>query len=435
MLCNLEAEAGVLCAIFLDEEAAALATKSLQAEDFSSYANSKIFEAACDRANQGMGVDMVTVKAYLQERGEFEKIGGIAYLSQIATSAATSVFVKDHIDLVKQAANRRRYLNKAQKLAELAKEGEYTALLDFADKMQENETSFGDLVSVRDVVEDILKQAIYWRTAGKKPTCTGLKTGFPTLDAYTGGLQKNSLIVLAARPSMGKSAFALDIARGALKKEPHKNIAVFSLEMNREQVTKRLCGGELKIQNDRFKLMDFDETDLEKMSRGIEDLETMTKRLYIDDTETICARDIYTKCHTLRVRTKREFALIIVDYLQLVTGDKSGNREQEISGISRDFKKLAKKFQCPVMVLSQLNRACELRPSKRPQLSDLRESGAIEQDADMVLLLYREEYYFPKKENEGAAELIIAKHRDGACGVVNLKFAKELPAFYEPDKG
>lgn len=436
MLYDQAAEENILGSMLMDNDALLLAAHSLTPEDFYIPSNKAFFEAALYRLKQGISVDVVTIKNRLEELGIFEKIGGAAYLKSIAGAVGSSVHVKSWIELVCQMSQRRRYFMLAEQLKELAQSGEYTALLDCVDSLEEKQRrSPEDMARVRDIVESLLEQAIKQKKNGGKGGPTGLKTGFVDLDAYTGGLQENNLIILAARPAMGKTAFALDLVRGAARHTENKVIAIFSLEMTKEQIAKRLCAADLKITNDAFKLFCFQDRELKNMEEGIESLESMTSRLYIDDSESLTPKQMYTRCHTLKAKTGKELAFIMVDYLQLITGDKSGNREQEIAGISREMKKMAKKFRCPVLLLSQLSRACEQRPNKRPLLSDLRESGAIEQDADMVLFLYREEYYHPETQRQGQAELIIGKHRDGAIGTIQLGFSKTLTTFRSLDKG
>lgn len=439
MLYDLEAEQAVLCCMLMDKDSAQLGVEMLNGEDFQGMSNRKLFEAIKTVAERGTAPDLVTVKSCLEEKGQLSTIGGMRFIAETAIAVPTSAHMKSYVNIIIEKSQRRKYLEKAGKIKEAVLYAEYDALLTEVDSIQKiNKNKAVDgLTPVVDIVDDILKHAIE-RKEGKAEI-TGLKTGFTDLDAYTGGFQNNNLVILAARPAMGKTAFALDIVRGAARKMQRsgiqKNIAVFSLEMSKEQLAKRLCSAELKISNDKFKFLDFDSNDIEKMLSGIDTIEENCAKIYIDDTPGASARDIFTKCHALKTKSSLDMGLIVIDYLQLMSGEKTGTREQEVSGISRELKGIAKKFNCPVLTLSQLSRTCETRPNHRPMLSDLRESGAIEQDADMVMFLYRDEYYNPDTEKENTAELIIAKHRDGAVGTVELSFIKNQTTFKDLEKG
>ena len=269
---------------------------------------------------------------------------------------------------------------------------------------------------------------------------SGLPTGFTDLDFYLGGLQDATLVVLAARPKKKKTALALDILRNATKKlKSQDKISVFfSLEMNKKQIAFRIFSAESRIENSNFSIRPGDDEKwgkaLERIKEDAETFERNTGAFYIDDTSAISLEQMYAKCHNLRGTTGKELGLVVVDYLQLMGGGKGASREQDVSAISRGLKKLSKDFNCPVLALSQLSRVCEQRPDHRPVLSDLRESGAIEQDADVVTFLYRDEYYFPDTEKKNKAELIIAKHRQGPTGVVDLAFIGEYTTFRNLEK-
>lgn len=432
LLFDNEAEQAVIGSIFLDQQAARIAAEILKSDDFYNYSNKKIFEAVIDLLDKKSAVDVVTVKNWLEEKGEFDKIGATAYLVEISTCVGTSVNVKHYAEIVQEKAMRRNILHMTNEAGKLAQNGDFVELLNKIETIQKLTIQQNSgLTPITETVAAILQQAMEHQKSGLSGKCTGLQTGFYDLDAYTGGFQKNNLIILAARPSMGKTALALDIIVGATKKilQKESNIVFFSLEMSKEQITKRICSSEMKISNDKFKLLTFDSRDAEKMEYSIQSLEKISNKIYIDDTAAVNTRYIYSKCHTLRAKSDCEIGLIVIDYLQLMTGNKSSTRQEEISGISRELKNIAKEFQCPVLALSQLSRACEQRADHRPMLSDLRESGAIEQDADIVMFLYRDDYYFPETERKNQAELIIAKQRDGATGTIYLRFLNDLTTF------
>ncbi len=430
-----EAEQAVLSAMFMDKDAVAVVVEIVNSEDFYRRDNQLIFEAAVDLFNSGKPIDLITIKNRLEEKGVFEQVGGLAYLAQVSAAAGSSVHVKQYAEIVEQKAVLRRLIQTSQDISKQCYEGQQP-LNDIIDQAEKgifdimgnraggNVTHVKDIaVSAFDRIEDIFKN---------KGKLTGVPTGFSDFDAKTAGLQKSDLILIAARPSMGKTAFALNIAQNAAIRH-HVPVAIFSLEMSKEQLVNRMLCSEAMIDAQKMRTGELEEEDWVKLIQAIGPL--TQSEIYINDTPGISPMDIRSICR--RLKLEKGLGLILIDYLQLMSGDgKSDSRQQEISNISRALKALAREMEAPVIALSQLSRACETRSDHRPMLSDLRESGAIEQDADVVAFLYRDEYYFPDTEAKNQAELIIAKQRNGPTGTVSLawlgqytKFANLLKAF------
>ncbi len=423
-----EAETAVLSSMFIDKEAVSTAIEVLSADDFYRPDNKAVFECCCELYSSGSPIDVITVKNKLEEKGVFEQLGGIGFVAKIASSVGSSVNVKHYAEIVKDKSTLRQLIKTCNDVSSQCYEGkaDINAVIDQAEKGIFNVSegrNTGDGRHIRDIavsafekIEDIYKN---------KGKLTGVPTGFVDFDAKTAGLQKSDLILLAARPSMGKTAFALNIAQNAAVRH-NVPVAIFSLEMSEEQLVNRMLCSEAMIDAQKLRTGELEDDDWPKLIQALGPLSR--SEIYIFDTPGASPMDVRSKCRKLKM--EKGLGLILIDYLQLMNGDgKNDSRQQEISAISRALKGVARELQVPVIALSQLSRACEQRSDHRPMLSDLRESGAIEQDADVVAFLYRDEYYFPDTEAKNQAELIIAKQRNGPTGTVNLAWLGQYTKF------
>ena len=424
-----DAEQAVLSSILMDRDAAAEAFEVLKAEDFYSPENKAVFEAAYQLYTKGEPIDVVTVKNQLEENGVFAEIGGVETLANIAASVGSSVNVKSYAKIVEEKSVLRRLIKLSGDISEISyKAGDdINTILDKAEKgifdvMQNRNTD--SFSSIMDVAFETFTNIEKIYNSSEK--ITGISTGFADFDAKTAGLQKSDLILIAARPSMGKTAFVLNVAQHAALKE-NVPVAIFSLEMSKAQLVNRMLCAEALVDAQKVRTGELNSDDWNKLVEGMGRLSEAP--IYIDDTPGITAMEIRAKCR--RLKLEKGLGLIVIDYRQLMSGSgKSDSRQQEISEISRSLKAIAREMEAPVIALSQLSRACEARSDHRPMLSDLRESGAIEQDADLVAFLYRDEYYFPEKtEKKNMAELIIAKQRNGPTGTVNLTWLGQYTKF------
>ena len=424
-----DAEQAVLSSILMDKDAAAEAFEILKAEDFYSPENKAVFQAAFQLYTKGDPIVVVTVKNQLEENGVFTEIGGVETLANIAGAVGSSVNVKSYAKIVEEKSVLRRLIKLSGDISEISyKAGDdINVILDKAEKgifdvMQNRNTD--SFSSIMDVAYDTFAniEKIYNSTE----KITGISTGFTDFDAKTAGLQKSDLILIAARPSMGKTAFVLNVAQYAAVKN-NVPVAIFSLEMSKEQLVNRMLCAQSLVDAQKVRTGELTAEDWSKLVDGMGILSEAP--IYIDDTPGITAMDIRAKCR--RLKLEKGLGLVVIDYIQLMSGSgRSDSRQQEISEISRSLKAVAREIEAPVIALSQLSRACESRSDHRPMLSDLRESGAIEQDADLVAFLYRDEYYFPEKtENKNKAELIIAKQRNGPTGTVNLTWLGQYTKF------
>lgn len=422
------AELAVLGAMFLDREAASLALEILQGADFYRPDHRQVFEAAAELYHSGVPIDMITVKNKLEEKQVFEQIGGIAFLASISTAAGSSVNIRHYAAIVEEKAVLRRLIQTAGNISQMSYEGktDINTIMDTAEKsifdIMQNRHS-DQFHHIRDIVVDsIEKIEDIYHSKGK---LTGVPTGFVDFDHKTAGLQKSDLILLAARPSMGKTAFALNIIQNAAIRS-NVPTAVFSLEMSREQLVNRMLCSEAMLDAQRLRTGELTDSDWADLIQAMGPLSQAP--IYIDDTSGVTPMEVRSKCRRLKV--EKGLGLIVIDYLQLMNGNgRTDSRQQEISEISRSLKAIAREMEAPVIALSQLSRACEQRADHRPMLSDLRESGAIEQDADVVAFLYRDEYYFPDTEKKNQAELIIAKQRNGPTGTVDLTWMGQYTKF------
>lgn len=431
-----DAEQAVLSSIFMDRDAASEAFELLKAEDFYVPENRAVFEAAFELYSKGAPIDVVTIKNILEEKNIFAEIGGVETLANIVGAVGSSVNVKSYAKIVEEKAVLRRLIKLSGEISENSYKGSggINEILDKAEKgifdvMQNRNTD--SFSSIMDVAYSTFAKIEEIYSSDEK--ITGISTGFVDFDSKTAGLQKSDFILIAARPSMGKTAFALNIAQNAAVKQKIP-VAIFSLEMSKEQLVNRMLCAEALVDAQKVRTGELDSSDWNKLVEAMGVLSEAP--IYIDDTPGISAMDVRAKCR--RLKLEKGLGLVVIDYLQLMSGNNGRNdsRQQEISEISRSLKAVAREIDAPVIALSQLSRACEQRADHRPMLSDLRESGAIEQDADVVTFLYRDEYYFPESEKKNMAELIIAKQRNGPTGTVNLtwlgqytKFANMAPQY------
>lgn len=426
---SIEAEEAVLGAILVNPHSLGKIVEYIKPESFYKPAHRIIFKAMLDLFEKNEPIDIVTVSEYLRNEDLLEDAGGRAYINDLALNVVTTANIEFYAKIVQEKEIKRALINAGSEIVSMSYENEETdVVLDNAQKLIFNIASqkdTTDLVPIQDLVVSSYEQIEY--RYNNKEDLVGVTTGFYDLDALTSGLQKSDLIILAARPSMGKTAFALNLAQNVALKAK-KGVAIFSLEMPKQQLVKRMLCSEAEVDTQRITSGHMQPKDWEKL------MDAMTKfadaRIYIDDTSGLTATDIKAKCRRLMLEEK-DLALIVIDYLQLMEGGGNPNdRNQQISAISRALKGLARELDVPIIALSQLSRGVEARNDKRPMLSDLRDSGAIEQDADIVMFIYRDEYYNRDNiENKGKAEIIIAKHRNGPTGNINLLFQSNITKF------
>ena len=434
---NIEAEQAVLGAMLIDKEAIAKASEILTSSDFYREAHRVIFNAMLELYNKNEAVDMVTVTEILKRDNKLEDIGGLAYITSLANVVLTAANVKYHADIVAEKSVLRQLVRVSTEIAAMGYEAneDVGTLLDTAESRIleiSNRKKKADFTPINDVLMESVQNIE--KLINNRGGLTGLPSGFADLDKLTSGLHPSDFIILAARPSMGKTALALNIVQNVALRahkriggEP-RSVAFFSLEMSKEQLVNRMLCAEAGIDSQRLRVGEMGDKDWDALW-GACDLMSKAK-IYIDDTAGITVMDMRSRAR--RLKAEHGLDLIVVDYLQLMQGsgkrNTSGDRQQEVSEISRSLKALARELDVPVLALSQLSRSVEARQVKRPMLSDLRESGSLEQDADIVAFLYREDYYNPETENKHT-ELIIAKHRNGPVDTVNLFFHKQFTKF------
>lgn len=431
---NLEAEQSVLGAMLLDKDSVSIATEILKREDFYRENHREIFEAIMILFDTANPIDVITVSEKLKIKGVLDSVGGLEYLTFVVNQVPTTANTKHYAKIVEEKSVLRKLIRASNDIMNNSYQAneEVTSILDMAEKSVFDilqKRNLNGVVPVRDVLLETFNklEELY----NNKGNITGIPTGFIDLDNKTSGLQNSDLILIAARPAMGKTAFALNIGQFAAIK---KNIpvAIFSLEMSSDQLVNRLICSEAMVDNQKMRTGNLDDDDWKKAARTVGPLSE--SKIFIDDTPGITVTDIRAKAR--RLKLEKDIGLIIIDYLQLIEGrGRKDNRQQEITEISRSLKILAKEIDVPVITLSQLSRAPEQRADHRPVLSDLRESGAIEQDADLVMFLYRDDYYDPDSEKKNIAEAIIAKNRHGATGAVELVFMGEYYKFANLQRG
>lgn len=426
---NIEAEQAVLGAIFLEPQSLTLASEILIPEDFYRGSHQRIYSAMLKLNDQGKAVDLITVTAELAATNILEDTGGVSYLSELASSVPTAANIEYYAKIVEEKSLLRRLIRTATGIAQdgYSREDEVEVLLSEAEKsilevaQRKNAGAFHNIKDVLVRTYDNIEVM-----HNRKGDITGIATGFAELDKMTAGFQRNDLIIVGARPSVGKTAFALNIAQNVATKTG-ENIAIFSLEMGAEQLVMRMLCAEGNIDAQRLRTGSLTDEDWGKLTMAMGSLSNAG--IFIDDTPGVKITDIRSKCR--RLKQEHGLGMILIDYLQLILGSgRSGeNRQQEVSEISRSLKQLARELQVPVIALSQLSRGVEQRQDKRPMMSDIRESGSIEQDADIVAFLYRDDYYDKESESKNIIEIIIAKQRNGPTGTVQLAFVKEYNKF------
>jgi replicative DNA helicase len=425
---NLEAERTVLGAVLVDNAAFNSAAEMLSREDFHREAHRRIFEAMGVLAEKSQPIDLVTLKDELVRVSALEAVGGAAYLASLVDGLPRITSVEHWSRIIREKAVLRNLIHAAQRIAHTAYEAEEepAVILDQAEtaifEIAEHRVRQG-FVGIREIVKESFRTLD--QIALSRERLTGVATGFVDLDERTSGFQKGDLVIVAARPAMGKTSLCLNIAQHAALRGG-ETVGIFSLEMSKEQLVLRMLCSDARIDSHKLRTGSLEEKDWAKLAKAYAELSDA--RIFIDDSVLVTPLEIRAKCR--RLKAEHGLGLVIVDYLQLVTGSgRNENRQQEIASISRSMKGLAKELSVPVVALSQLSRAPEARPEKRPQLSDLRESGGLEQDADVVMFIFREEEYKPSDENRGMAEVIIGKQRNGPTGTIKLAFLKEYTRF------
>ncbi|WP_044641401.1 replicative DNA helicase [Risungbinella massiliensis] len=424
---NIDAEQAVLGAILLQPDVVVSVNEIIRAEDFYRQAHQKLYRVMNGLVEKGEPVDLVTLTSELQDQQLIEEIGGIAYLTELSGAVPTAANVEYYAKIVEQKSLARKLIFTA---TEIAQSG-YQSGENVRDVVDEAERKIlaisqkgtrGGFAPIQDVLMESFEQieALHYNKSGLR----GIPTGFVDLDRMTSGLNKSDLIILAARPAMGKTAFALNLAQNVALRT-RETVAIFNLEMSASQMVMRMIAAEGNIDAQAFRTGNLNEEDWEKLTMAISSLSEAP--IYIDDTPGVTVHDIRAKLR--RLKAERGLGLVMIDYLQLINGHSGDSRQQEISEISRSLKLMARELECPVIALSQLSRAVEQRQDKRPMLSDLRESGSIEQDADIVAFLYRDDYYNEDSEKKNIAELIIGKQRNGPVGKVELLFLKNYNKF------
>lgn len=430
---NQEAEQSVLGAIFLEPQALITASETLLTEDFYQAAHRLIFDAMLRLSDYGKAVDILTVTEELSSKNELEDVGGVSYMTEIANAVPTAANIAYYAEIVGQKALLRRLIHTATKIVEdsFTREDEVADLLSEAEKKimeVASRSNSSDFKHVKDVLVETYENVE--KLQNRKGDITGIPTGFRDLDRLTAGFQRGDLIIVAARPSVGKTAFALNVAQ-AVGTQTTENVAIFSLEMGAEQLVMRMLCAEGNIDAQVLRTGALTNEDWRKLTMAMGSLSRAG--IYIDDAAGIRVNEIRAKCR--RLKQESGLGMILIDYLQLIqgSGSSAGNRQQEVSEISRSLKALARELEVPVIALSQLSRGVEQRQDKRPMMSDLRESGSIEQDADIVAFLYREDYYDKETEDANTIEIIVAKQRNGPTDTVKLAFKKEFNKFVSVD--
>lgn len=428
---NLDAEQSVLGAMLIDHEAVVKAIETLRPQDFYRDANAHIYEAIVNLFDRSEAVDLITLSEELRQSGLLDQVGGVSYVAGLANSVPTSANVEYYARIVQEKSLLRSLISASTRIAQMGYEGdeEIESLLDKAEQMifeVSQRKTYSGFVPLKTILMQTFERIEFLYQS--KGGITGVPSGFADLDKLTSGFQNSDLIIVAARPSMGKTSLCLNIAQNASvrKKLP---VALFSLEMSREQLVTRMLCGEAMVDQQKVRTGKLSDEDWQKLTQAAGPLSQAP--LFIDDSPGISVVEMRAKCR--RLKSEHGLSLVVLDYLQLMQGSRrSENRQQEISDISRSLKALARELQVPVIALSQLSRAVEQRQEKKPMMSDLRESGSLEQDADLVMFIYRDEYYKQEEsEKRGIAEIIVAKQRNGPTGSVELAFLKEYTKFVD----
>ena len=431
---DIEAEQAILGSMLTDKDAVISAIEVLKEDSFYREDNKSIFKAIVNLYSRNEPIDIITVKAELVETGNLERVGGLEYLAELPERVPTTANVEKYIKIVDEKAMLRRLITSANELVALGynETENVDAIMDMAEKnifdlaQKKNTKGYS---AIKDVLVESFAQLE--KLYNQKGVVSGISTGFIDLDYKTAGLHNSDLIIIAARPAMGKSAFAINIATNAAVMS-NLPVVIFNLEMSKEQIGNRILCSEAMVDSNKVRTGQMEDEDWMKLASTLGRISEAP--IYIDDTPGISIMEIRAKCRKLKL--EKNIGLVVIDYLQLVqgSGKKNASREQEISEISRSLKILAKELNIPVIALSQLSRGAEKRDDKRPMLSDLRESGAIEQDADIVMFLYRDDYYNEDSEKKNIAEVILAKHRGGSTGTVELAWMGNYTKFANLDK-
>ncbi len=431
---DIDAEQAVLGSMLTDKDAVVEAIEVLKSDDFYRQDNKTIYEAILNLYNRAEPIDIITVKSELTSLGKLDAVGGLEYLAVLPDKVPTTANVDRYIKIVEEKSILRKLIKASNELIDLgyAETEELDSIIDQAEKkifdiaQGKNQKGYSALKDI--LVESFAEiEKLY----NQKQPITGIPTGFTDLDYKTAGLHNSDLILIAARPAMGKSAFALNVATNAALKA-NVPVVIFNLEMSKSQLVSRILCSEAMVDSNKIRTGKIEEDDWLRLATALGPLSEAP--IYIDDTPGITVTEIRAKCRKLKM--EKNIGLVVIDYLQLIqgTGKRNASREQEISEISRSLKILAKELDVPVIALSQLSRAVEQRADHRPMLADLRESGAIEQDADIVMFLYRDHYYNPDSDKKNIAEVILAKHRSGSTGTVELVWMENFTKFGNIEK-
>lgn len=430
---SIEAEQSVVGSMIMDQEAIVVASELIMGDDFYNKQYGVLFEAMVELHEEGSPVDLVTLQNRLREKDVPPEISSLEFVRDLITAVPTSANIKHYANIVAEKSTLRKLIRLNEEISNSCYAGKepLEIILEETEKKVFNlvqRRNTDEFVPIRQVVMNAMDKIE--QSAKNKGAVTGISTGFIDLDYRTAGMQPSDLVLIAARPSMGKTAFVLNIAQHVAFKD-NKTVAIFSLEMSKEQLVNRLFSLESKVDAQHLRTGNLSDAEWEKL---IESAGVIGKsNLIIDDTPGISIAEMRSKCR--KYKLEHDLKMIIIDYLQLMSGSgRSDSRQQEISDISRSLKSLARELSVPVLALSQLSRAVEQRPDHRPMLSDLRESGAIEQDADVVMFIYRDDYYNKDTDMKGIAEIIIAKQRNGPIGTVNLVWLPEYTKFASMEK-
>lgn len=426
-----EAEQSVIGSMIIDKSAIAQVLEKLKEEDFYRDGHKILYKTIREMFQKDMAVDLLTILEYLKSTDMLEKSGGVTYVSELSASVPTTANLSAYIKIVEEKSLLRKLIKSSTKIIEESYNGQddVEKVLDGAQKkifdIAEKKNS-GDY----EVLSSVLERGFLEieRLFNNKGDITGVGSGIKDLDEKTSGFQKGEMILIAARPSMGKTTFALNIAETAALRKG-KSVVIFSLEMPREQLAYKLLCSEASVDMLKLRTGNLEDDDWERIAKATGPLSKA--KIYIDDTAGLSVMEMRSKCR--KIKMEHGIDMILIDYLQLMSGSNTESRQQEVSEISRSIKALAKEMECPVIALSQLSRAPEQRADHRPMLSDLRESGSIEQDADVVMFLYRDEYYNKESEDRGTAECIIAKQRNGPVGTVKMAWIGAHSKFADLD--
>ena len=430
---NVKAEQGVVAAMFVDAEAITIAAETLKGEDFFNKQCGILFDTMVEMRESGKSVDAFSLQEHLEKKGVPPEISGLEYMNSWVIALPIAPDVKQYVEIVAEKSMLRKMIHVNEEIADTCYEGKESLenILAEAEKQVfqlAQKSNVGEFVPIRQIVNNAMDKID--RASKMNGNVTGVATGFIDLDYRTAGMQPSDLVLIAARPSMGKTAFALNIAQNVAFRQK-KCVAIFSLEMSKEQLVNRLFALESNVDAQKLRTGNLADDEWDRLIDSAAGIGRSD--LIIDDTPGISVAELRSKCRKFKM--DHELCMVIIDYLQLMTGNgKSESRQQEISEISRSLKAIARELNVPVLALSQLSRAVEQRPDHRPMLSDLRESGAIEQDADVVMFIYRDDYYNKDTDKKGISEIIVAKQRNGPIGTVELVWMPEYTRFANMDR-